>query len=897
MGTDVINNANHGAGAAQAYLFTLTRSDGFDLPEYVATVGDFGCYVRSHLPDSWSLNMFGLWYQAIPPNNNLPPAGFKLHISSTMANARRTIDAVTPVCTRHQCRFKVLRAENFLSLANSKGFAREAAHKFITIYPVDLEQFRILAEALRTACAGLTGPRVLSDRPVGDSQAVFYRYGGFRPLERLQVSGHRQLVIPGPGGQVVPDQRRPYFVLPEGVDDPFECATGNATGTQPKLNGRYRITEALSFSTCGGIYLGLDELTDTEVVVKEARPLTRLSRSLAIPFSRTESLQREARVLELLDGVDGLPQLLDTFEEGGHFFVVQSRVEGQKLREFRASDHILLWPFERSVDTAPFEEFFESFAHNLIRSIQAVHQRRIILGDVSSGNVLVTEEGRVSLIDFESAWAMSWGDRPDDFASTWMTPGHRRPGRGALEPSSYRDDWFSAGMILLGLLLPVERQIAFNAGAAKSFLKAISRATGLGAWVGQCMQELWKGRPGRAIRALKQHHHESGVPLQQSAHVDDRPAEAQAPWIDALPRIRSDLRNQFDESRTDRLWPCDFEAFLTSPLNLGYGAGGPVMALCDSADAFPEPIREVLAGTMPDVKRCAPGLLNGLAGIALWKFLHVDRRQGCELMATALDSTLARKEPGFFQGMSGIGFACLQLFHRTNDAQFLGAAADIGRTLEQQAIETDGQLHWPRAAGETPETGLAHGASGIALFLLHLSQVPGQGAFEPLARAALEQDLGRSSPAYPADRPRWTYPGKDTLWSPYWLEGGSGIGAVVARFYHFLRDQRYREIARNIADANYTRFTVMPGQFEGVAGIGEFMLDLAMLCDMPEYRVRAERIARSILLYGVEREAGLAFPGRHLIKLSCCHGYGSAGIAMFFDRLESGRGRFLHDLV
>ncbi|HZD71295.1 MAG TPA: hypothetical protein VFA45_21045 [Actinomycetes bacterium] len=56
---------------------------------------------------------------------------------------------------------------------------REGAGKFLTVYPVDLEQFRVLAELLHQATAGLDGPVILSDRQYAPGGLAHYRYGAF----------------------------------------------------------------------------------------------------------------------------------------------------------------------------------------------------------------------------------------------------------------------------------------------------------------------------------------------------------------------------------------------------------------------------------------------------------------------------------------------------------------------------------------------------------------------------------------------------------------------------------------------------------------------------------------------------------------------------------------------
>jgi hypothetical protein len=87
------------------------------------------------------------------------------------------------------------------------------------------------------------------------------------------------------------------------------------------------------------------------------------------------------------------------------------------------------------------------------------------------------------------------------------------------------------------------------------------------------------------------------------------------------------------------------------------------------------------------------------------------------------------------------------------------------------------------------------------------------------------------------------------------------------------------------------KYTIFPGRFFGLAGLGEFHLDLAELGDNRERALTAARRALAgILLFKIERPGGLAFPGDSLARISCDFGTGSAGIALFLHRLLNGGG-------
>jgi lantibiotic modifying enzyme len=180
--------------------------------------------------------------------------------------------------------------------------------------------------------------------------------------------------------------------------------------------------------------------------------------------------------------------------------------------------------------------------------------------------------------------------------------------------------------------------------------------------------------------------------------------------------------------------------------------------------------------------------------------------------------------------------------------------------------------------------GLAHGASGVALFLLYLYLATGDSGFLEAGQEALEFDL--SFAVETRDRGlSWAQTADSTSpLYPYWQFGGAGIGRVALRFYRLLKNEPLRAILERIFVESDRKYAVFPGQFMGLSGLGEFLLDLYDFLNESRFVRGAEKVARGIMLFRVERN-GIAFPGDHLARLSCDYGTGSAGVALFLNRL------------
>lgn len=132
---------------------------------------------------------------------------------------------------------------------------------------------------------------------------------------------------------------------------------------------------------------------------------------------------------------------------------------------------------------------------------------------------------------------------------------------------------------------------------------------------------------------------------------------------------------------------------------------------------------------------------------------------------------------------------------------------------------------------------------------------------------------------------------------PYWGHGAAGVGTAAVRVHRLVGDELLEEAARIIADSAFCKWTILPNQIDGLAGIGEFMIDMFMSTREHKYLERAQEIAETILWYVIERPDGITFPGRWLNRISLDYATGSAGIGMFLLRLLNPGPRYIVDLA
>lgn len=237
----------------------------------------FKLLAKKLLPSDWKMEeMDDIWIVCSNPKNDFPKQGFKIHISATILNAKEILKTSIPIIVSHNSNFKFLKELKNLLFMTSKMANRGSSGKFITIYPPDEETFKALLEELYKSLKHYEGPYILSDMRYKDCKVLYYRYGGFWKMERINVKGERVYVIEAPDGSYYDDIRHPFYTLPPWVKDPFDNET-----ISPKeeiiLKERYKVISAIQFSNNGGIYNAYDLLENKEVIIKEARPYVSMS--------------------------------------------------------------------------------------------------------------------------------------------------------------------------------------------------------------------------------------------------------------------------------------------------------------------------------------------------------------------------------------------------------------------------------------------------------------------------------------------------------------------------------------------------------------------------------------------------------------------------------------------
>src|SRR5213593_3350859 len=151
--------------------------------------------------------------------------------------------------------------------------------------------------------------------------------------------------------------------------------------------GSYEITAWIGKGGMGEVYRARDAKLKRDVAIKI------LSDEFSHDPERVSRFQREAEVLASLNHPN-IAAIHDLQEANGSRYLVLELVEGETLADRVARGPI---PVEEALD----------IAKHICEGLEAAHEKGIIHRDLKPANVKITPDGKVKVLDFGLAKAMS----------------------------------------------------------------------------------------------------------------------------------------------------------------------------------------------------------------------------------------------------------------------------------------------------------------------------------------------------------------------------------------------------------------------------------------------------------------------------------------------------------
>ncbi|WP_440100129.1 class III lanthionine synthetase LanKC [Streptosporangium sp. H16] len=820
---------------------------------------DFALAARD-VPDGWQHQATDTWMHYAPLAGRTPAQGWKIHVSARAEDADRAIEAVWDYCVPRDIAFKFLRSLPVMTMLNSKAAPRGASGKLVTIYPVDEAQLELTLKELDELLRGVEGPYILSDLRYGQGP-LFVRYGGFAGRRCLADNGELVLAIEDGEGRLVPDVREPAFGVPSWVTLPAflepHVAARNAVTTEGLP---YRVESVMQFSNGGGVYLGEDLRTGERVVLKEARPHAGLDAAGRDAVAR---LAHERDMLERLAGLDAVPALIDYFTLGGHHFLVEEFVDGNPLQR----QLVHKYPLTRATcDDDAITEYTGWVLDTLPkvrRAVESLHGRGVVFGDLHPNNILVTEDGRLALIDYEVATLIEDRGRAALAHPAFGAPADRQ---------GVDVDLYALACLCLGLFAP---QLTIMLPLDRAKVTDLARLI------------------GETFPVPREVLDEAVLTVAGPEPVAATPYPK--PGLDDWPRLREAMTRAILASATpereDRLFPGDVAQFQPGGgVNLAYGAAGVLYALAATgAERRPEYEDWLRARALAPDPGTGIGFYDGLHGVAYVLDLLGHRQDAIDTADLCLRQKWGSLELGLFSGLAGMGLNLLHLGGTTGERTFTEVALQITDICSDRLGGPDDVPEV--SGGANPRAGLMYGSSGPALLFLHAYERTGDASLLERAAVALRQDLRRCVTG--EDGTLQVNQGWRTL--PYLDEGSVGIGLVLARYLAHREDADFRAALDGCRRVTRGRYFVQSGLFTGRSGmIGGLGWGLGPEPNAPHTgRTDLAEQLRGLDWHALPHGGGLAFPGNQLLRLSMDFATGTAGVLFAMSAVLHDRPVFL----
>ena len=194
-----------------------------------------------------------------------------------------------------------------------------------------------------------------------------------------------------------------------------------------RLIGRYTIEGVLGQGGFGITYLGIDELHEKKVAIKEFFPQGIVTRNIEYQDTVTvtfvgekdnyekgkERFLKEARTMAKFSKDEGIVKALDFFEINNTAYIVMEYLEGVTLKQYLRENQRI----------AP-EDLIELLVP-LIESLDEIHSQGMIHRDISPDNIMVLPDGRIKLMDFGAA--RDYTEFGEKSLSIVLKPGYAPP--------------------------------------------------------------------------------------------------------------------------------------------------------------------------------------------------------------------------------------------------------------------------------------------------------------------------------------------------------------------------------------------------------------------------------------------------------------------------------------
>src|ERR1035438_6967995 len=220
--------------------------------------------------------------------------------------------------------------------------------------------------------------------------------------------------------------------------------------------GSFEILGMIGRGGMGEVYRARDPRLKREVAIKTLPP------AFAADRDRIARFEREARAASALTHPN-IVGVYDIGHQGGVSFIVSELVEGETLARALKGGPL---PLRKLIEVST----------QIAEGLAAAHAAGVVHRDLKPGNIMLTRDGRVKILDF----GLARQDRTPGVDSTTIevshpgvilgTPGYMAPEQVRGEATDARSDLFSLGVILYEM---ASGKRAFSGGSSIEVMNSI----------------------------------------------------------------------------------------------------------------------------------------------------------------------------------------------------------------------------------------------------------------------------------------------------------------------------------------------------------------------------------------------------------------------------------------
>ena len=217
-------------------------------------------------------------------------------------------------------------------------------------------------------------------------------------------------------------------------------------GRYPESLGGYRLLERIGAGGMGTVFRALQESLNREVAVKILSPVWNAD------DRHREAFENESRVIAALHHTN-IVEVFGAGQEGDYRYYVMSLVQGQGVNAAC---------IRKAFPGQPFEQAVARVGLQAAQALAYAHSCGVLHRDVKPGNVIVSDEGKVFVLDFGIAARLS--STPAHLTghtdNTGGTPAYKSPEQWKAHQPEAAMDQYALGVIAYEMLsnsLPFEK--------------------------------------------------------------------------------------------------------------------------------------------------------------------------------------------------------------------------------------------------------------------------------------------------------------------------------------------------------------------------------------------------------------------------------------------------------